>query len=476
MLAGMNLTQRTRSALRGLAVPVALTRAWAPLAVLAAALGAELGIGPALVLAAAAALSARALDNHSLPLPLLPFATVIAGAVVVAAGVALTAGALALAGAPIHLPVVIATVIAGATGGALARIPGITDPRRPVRTAVIGSPELAVALANTIGEGDAPTHEIVGFVGEELGALGTLERVEDVISKHDVELLVYGRVPSAPADGAGSHPTPELVERVTDVCLTRRVGLIEASQLFETVRGQVPLGVIDGRWFGYLIHPKYGPGSAVVKRAVDLMVGGAMALVALPVVALAAIAIKITDGGPVLYRQRRVGATGAEFSMPKLRTMVTDAEAGGAVWCRTDDDRVTRVGRILRRLHIDELPQLWSVIHGDMSLVGPRPERREFTSQLHRSLPHYDRRHFLKPGLTGWAQVRCGYAGTVEGSAQKLSHDLYYLKHRSLALDLMILVETARTLPRPHSFRPELRDESFVAAPAGSPATEATVA
>ena len=453
-------------------MPAGLARTWAPLAVLAAALGAHLGLGPALVLAAAAALSASALDRHDLPLSLTPFATPLAGGAVVAAGVGLTAGALALAGAPIHLPVVIATMIAGATGGALARLPGITDPHEPVRTAVIGTPELAVALGHTLGEGDAPTHKIVGFVGEDLGALGSLEDIEGIIDRHDVDLLVYGRVPSAPADGAGAHPTPELVERVTDVCLSRRVGLIEASQLFEGVRGQVPLGVIDGRWFGYLIHPKYGPGSAAVKRTVDLMVGGAMAIVALPVVVLAAIAIKITDGGPVLYRQRRVGATGAEFSMPKLRTMVPDAERKGeAVWCRTGDARVTPVGRLLRRFHIDELPQIWSVLRGDMTLVGPRPERPQFTTELHRSLPHYDRRHFLKPGLTGWAQVRCGYAGSVEGSAQKLSHDLYYLKHRSLALDLMILLETARTVPRPHSFRPEMRDESFVAAPAGA-ATE----
>ena len=456
-------------------MPAGLTRAWAPLAVLAAALGAQLGVGPALVLAAAAALAGRALDNRDLPLPLTPFAAPAAGGAVIAAGVGLTAGALALAGAPISIPVVLATMIAGATGGTLARLHGITDANAPTRTAVIGGPELAVALSHTLGGGDAPTHDIVGFVGEDLGAIGSLEDVEKIIDGHDIALLVYGRVPSAPeGSDAGSAATPALVERVTDVCLARRVGLIEASQLFESVRGQVPLGVIDGRWFGYLIHPRYGPGSAVVKRAVDLVVGGAMAILALPVVVLAAIAIKITDGGPVLYRQRRVGATGAEFSMPKLRTMVTDAERDGeAVWCRTADDRVTPVGRLLRRLHIDELPQIWSVLRGDMTLVGPRPERPQFTSELHRTLPHYDRRHFLKPGLTGWAQIRCGYAGSDQGSAQKLSHDLYYLKHRSLALDLLILLETAWIVPRPHSYRPEFRDESFVAAPiAGRPVTE----
>jgi lipopolysaccharide/colanic/teichoic acid biosynthesis glycosyltransferase len=478
MLAAMTTTQRLRSGLRGLAVPAALARAWAPLAVLAAALGAQLHIGTALVLAASALLAGRFLESRDVPIRLTPFAAPVAGATVSAGFVGATAGALALAGVTIDAATIISTLVAAATGGALARLPGITDPPRRIRTAVVGSPELAVALGRALAEADVPSHEVIGFVGADAGSLGMLDDIERIVAEHDVELLVYGRLPSASDEvGATAYATPELVERVTDVCLARKVGLIEASQLFEAVRGQVPLGTIDGRWFGYLIHPRYGSGSAAAKRAVDVIVGGAMALAALPVVVLAAIAIKVADGGPVLYRQRRVGATGAEFWLPKLRTMVPDAEsAGEAVWCRTGDERVTPVGRVLRRLHIDELPQLWSVLRGEMTLVGPRPERPQHTSKLEEALPHYDRRHHLKPGLTGWAQVRCGYAGSDSGSALKLSHDLYYLKHRSLALDLLILVETARILPRPHSYRPPQREESFIAAPSQSRTPKAQTA
>ena len=461
-------------------MPAALARAWAPLAVMAAALGAELHVGTALVLAASALVAGRFLDSRELPLHLTPFAAPVAGAVTSATFVVATAGALALAGVTIDAATLVSTAVAAATGGALARLPGITDPPRRLRTAVIGSPELAIALARSLDEADVPSQNVIGYVGGDSGSLGRLDDIERIVTDHEVDLLVYGRLPSAREELGGlAYATPEIVERVTDICLARKVGLIEASQLFETVRGQVPLGTIDGRWFGYLIHPRYGPGSAVAKRAVDLVVGGAMAIAALPVVVLAAIAIKIADGGPVLYRQRRVGATGAEFWLPKLRTMVPDAEgAGEAIWCRTGDDRVTPVGRVLRRLHLDELPQLWTVLRGEMTLVGPRPERPQHTSKLEQALPHYGRRHHLKPGLTGWAQVRCGYAGSDSGSALKLSHDLYYMKHRSLALDLQILVETARIAPRPHSYSPSMREESFIAAPAPSPvhAAEATTA
>ena len=132
--------------------------------------------------------------------------------------------------------------------------------------------------------------------------------------------------------------------------------------------------------------------------------------------------------------------------MLKIRTMRTDAEADGPQWSVGDDGRITRVGRILRRTHIDELAQLWNVVRGDMTLVGPRPERPEFVSQIERQFPHYTRRHLVKPGIAGWAQLRCGYAGSDLGTAWKLCHDLYYVKHRSVMLDLLILGETARTL------------------------------
>jgi lipopolysaccharide/colanic/teichoic acid biosynthesis glycosyltransferase len=165
-------------------------------------------------------------------------------------------------------------------------------------------------------------------------------------------------------------------------------------------------------------------------------------LVFLPVLAVAAIAIKLTDRGPVLYRQRRLGELGDEFGILKLRTMHTNAEANGPQWSPVADARVTRVGRILRRTHIDELPQLWNVLRGDMTLVGPRPERPEMVAELERRFPHYTRRHLVKPGVTGWAALRCGYAGSDIGTAWKLCHDLFYIKRRSMLADALILAET----------------------------------
>jgi lipopolysaccharide/colanic/teichoic acid biosynthesis glycosyltransferase len=165
--------------------------------------------------------------------------------------------------------------------------------------------------------------------------------------------------------------------------------------------------------------------------------------VAVPMFALFALLIR-RDGGPVFFKQTRIGEGGRPLTLYKLRTMkVADPNAQ---WASPDDPRVTAIGRLLRKTHLDELPQLLNVLRGEMSLVGPRPEQPEFVIRLEEVLPFYQRRHLLKPGLTGWAQVRCGYANSDVGSAWKLSHDLYYLKHRSMAFDLAIIGETFRTL------------------------------
>jgi lipopolysaccharide/colanic/teichoic acid biosynthesis glycosyltransferase len=161
------------------------------------------------------------------------------------------------------------------------------------------------------------------------------------------------------------------------------------------------------------------------------------------VIAVAAIAIRLEDGGPIFYRQRRLGENGHAFEILKLRTMRVDAELSGPQWSGADDDRVTRVGRVLRRSHLDEVPQLWNVLRGEMTIVGPRPERPEIVTDFERRFPHYTRRYLVKPGITGWAQLRCGYAGSELGTAWKLCHDLYYIKRRSVLGDAVILTETA---------------------------------
>src|SRR5262249_14655830 len=175
---------------------------------------------------------------------------------------------------------------------------------------------------------------------------------------------------------------------------------------------------------------------------------GAGLVLAVPVMALVALAIKLGSPGPIMYHQRRVGKHGRIFVVHKFRTMRVDAEADtGPVWAAKDGDpRVTTVGRWLRRRRLDELPQLWNVLVGDMSLVGPRPERPEFVTALAQRIPFYGQRHIVRPGLTGWAQIRYTYAASIEDALQKLQYDLYYIKHLSIALDLFIILDTIKTV------------------------------
>ena len=183
---------------------------------------------------------------------------------------------------------------------------------------------------------------------------------------------------------------------------------------------------------------------AKLKRVIDLGLAGTLIAFTAPLLIAAAIAIKLESPGPVFYRQTRVGHDGKRFDLWKLRSMTVDAEASGAVWARKDDVRVTRVGAFLRRTRIDEIPQCFNIFEGQMSFVGPRPERPEFTGLLDEAVPHYDRRHLVKPGLTGWAQVNYPYGASVEDAAAKLEYDLYYVQHFSLVLDLWIVVKTLR--------------------------------
>jgi exopolysaccharide biosynthesis polyprenyl glycosylphosphotransferase len=186
-----------------------------------------------------------------------------------------------------------------------------------------------------------------------------------------------------------------------------------------------------------------------MQRIMDVLVATVGLALASPVLVTAALAIVVDSSGPPLYRQTRVGHFGRSFNLIKLRTMRADAEAdGGAVWAAEADPRVTRVGRLLRRCHADELPQLWNVLRGDMSLVGPRPERPEFVGQLMARLPLYSARHAVRPGITGWAQVQFRYARSVRDASTKLQYDLYYVSHRHLVLDLIIVLKTVLVVLR----------------------------
>jgi len=186
--------------------------------------------------------------------------------------------------------------------------------------------------------------------------------------------------------------------------------------------------------------------NSIVRVALHRMAAFFGAILSLPLAILTAILIKIDSRGPVLYKQERVGRGGQTFMVMKFRSMRVDAEKDGPVWARDADDRVTRVGRIIRKIRIDEIPQFWNILRGDMNFVGPRPERPHFVSQLAEEIPLYEQRHLIAPGLTGWAQIKYPYGSSIEDARQKLQYDLYYIKNQSLALDAAILFETVKTI------------------------------
>jgi sugar transferase (PEP-CTERM system associated) len=230
-------------------------------------------------------------------------------------------------------------------------------------------------------------------------------------------------------------------------CRLNGVQVTDLARYFERVHGQVPIESLKVSWLIYGHGFRQNLVRNIVKRCFDLIVSAALIVIALPIVLVAAALIAAEGGGSVIYRQERVGHRGQTFTVLKLRSMASDAEKDGkAAWATENDARVTKVGRLIRRSRIDELPQLLNVLKGEMSFVGPRPERPEFVAMLTEQIPFYAVRHSVKPGLTGWAQVRYSYGATVEQSVRKLEYDLYYVKNHTLLLDLVILLETVRVV------------------------------
>lgn len=244
------------------------------------------------------------------------------------------------------------------------------------------------------------------------------------------------------------YKIPRLIETFYDL-LSQKINFYSLSSFYEKVSHKVPLAHIDQAWFLENLSEGTKNFYEVLKRAADVVfavIFGAVALILSPFIALA---IKLSSPGPVLFRQTRVGQLGKAFKIIKFRTMVRDAEKNsGAVWAQENDPRITKIGRWLRRTRLDELPQLWNILKGEMSFVGPRAERPEFHEQLKKEIPFYEERYLIKPGLTGWAQARYGYGSSIQDAVEKLQYDLFYIKHRSLALDFSIILKTANIVLR----------------------------
>jgi sugar transferase (PEP-CTERM system associated) len=240
----------------------------------------------------------------------------------------------------------------------------------------------------------------------------------------------------------GALPMEELLQ-----CKLSGVKVTDLSAFFERERGQLRLDSLNASWLIFGEGFRQNNLRETVKRAFDILASGVLLIIGLPFMALTGLAILLEDGTPILYRQERVGQGGRSFNILKFRSMRKDAERDGKPrWATTQDDRTTRVGRVIRKLRIDELPQIFNVLRGEMSFVGPRPERPFFVQELSQEIPYYNTRHSIKPGITGWAQVRYPYGASLEDSVEKLQYDLYYVKNHTLFLDIMILIETVQVV------------------------------
>ena len=310
------------------------------------------------------------------------------------------------------------------------------------RILIFGAGPAARTVGETLKKAD-PNAYIVGYLpgpnerepavpGNELLVLqGTLQ---DMALKMGVDEIVVALTERR----SGSMPLRQLLD-----CKVSGTRVYDLNTHFEKTLGQIRVDYLSASWLIFGDGFNQGAWRTAVKRVFDIVSASLLCLLSAPLMLAAALCIKFESRGPMLYRQERVGQNGRTFSIAKFRSMRTDAEKDGKpVWAAANDNRVTRVGAIIRRLRIDELPQLFNVLRGDMSLVGPRPERPFFVEQLTQEIPFYALRHSVKPGVTGWAQVRYPYGATVEDSQEKLQYDLYYVKNHTLFLDLVVLLET----------------------------------
>ena len=261
-------------------------------------------------------------------------------------------------------------------------------------------------------------------------ALPSGESIKDWILKRSFDEVVT------------QNALPEEIMSPAVSCLDHGANVFSYLQFVENHFRRVPVRQLDSKWFLHSTLLGLEPHYRIAKRLLDLVIATTGLVLTAPLMAVAAVAIRLTSPGPIFYSQTRVGLYNQHFRIYKLRTMTANAEQSGAQWAKKADPRVTWIGRILRKTRIDELPQFWNILRGDMAFIGPRPERPEFTRELAEQIPFYEKRHLVKPGLTGWAQINYPYGASVNDALKKLEYDLFYIKHGSIQLDIHILVRT----------------------------------
>jgi exopolysaccharide biosynthesis polyprenyl glycosylphosphotransferase len=315
------------------------------------------------------------------------------------------------------------------------------------RILIVGASDLSIATARFVTERRRLGMNLVGFLSDELShergfiegvpVLGKVHQLEKMVDEFDVDRIVVA------SKGRNEHfPAEELLGQKL-----QGVAVESGIAFYERVSGRVYIRDLNPSYLIFSNGFRASRRTLLAKRAIDIAVSTLGLLIASPLLLLCGIAIRLDSPGSIFFTQERVGKDGQLFSVWKLRSMRSDAEAEcGPVWTQAGDDRVTRVGKFLRKTRLDEVPQLWNVLKGEMSLVGPRPERPEFVESLSMRYPYFALRALLKPGVTGWAQIQKGYVNEVEGFEEKLALDIYYMKYRSTTMDLLILWKTAKTM------------------------------
>ncbi len=297
------------------------------------------------------------------------------------------------------------------------------------RAAILGKSEDAKTLAQEIGRRPYVGYKMVAMLDESDNLLLTIQEKK-------IDTLILDE-----ALGLNFNLIQNLYQ-----CLPTSIELLDLAVAYEIVCEKIPVSSVDQNWFLEYIRKKDKELYGQFKDFWDAIFSLLLLIISLPLWLLIAICVKLEDRGPVFYSQERVGKNRRVFRLRKFRSMRVNAEKSGPVWAKTGDTRVTKVGRIIRRLHLDELPQMINILKGELSLVGPRPERPEFVEQLAREIPYYHLRHLIKPGFTGWAQIKFRYARSIMDSREKFQYDLYYLKNRSLLVDIGVMLKTIQLL------------------------------
>ena len=315
------------------------------------------------------------------------------------------------------------------------------------RILIVGSGNLAVEMAREVLNRPDAGYRIVGFVGTDADLLGKslinprviglTEELDKVVKRENIDRIVV-----AMGERRGQLPTDKLLQ----LSLTGEVTIEEGQSFYERITGRVSLNMLRPSWLIFSGRGRQKKIAAFARTAVHWLVALIGAILSLPIVIVTAILIKLESRGPVFYKQERVGKNGRTFVLTKFRSMRVDAEQDGPVWASKGDSRTTRVGRVIRKIRIDEIPQFWHILKGEMSFVGPRPERPHFVAQLAEEIPFYEQRHLIAPGLTGWAQIKYPYGASIEDARQKLQYDLFYIKNHGLVLDAIIIFETIKII------------------------------